>query len=60
MQAVQAAKDMSEHPPSCTCNTLTEWNDFTSLVKGVVLDYIRVSHSDDLPQMLSVANVQFI
>ena len=31
-----------------------------SLVKGVVLDYVRISHSDDLPQMLSVANVQFI
>ena len=46
---------MSEHPPSCTCNTLTEWNHFTSLVKGVVLDYVRISHSDDLPKMLSVA-----
>ena len=45
---------MSEHPPSCTCNTLTEWNHITSFVKGVVFDLdIRVSHIDDLPQMFS-------
>ena len=58
--AVVTAKDMSEHPPSCACNTLTEWNHFTSSIKGVVFDYIRVSHSDDLTQMLSVENIQFI
>ena len=51
---------MAEHSPSCTSNTLAQRNSFTAFVQSLVPDNVGVGHTDDLPEMISVADIKFV